>query len=38
MSVDWNTGHWGDATHHAIVHTSETGSDVADAHTEKVDD
>ena len=34
MAVDWNTGHWGDASHHPIVHVSETGSHVADAHVE----
>lgn len=37
MSIEWGD-HWGDPSHHDIVHISETGSHVADSHTEGVDD
>ena len=37
MSINWGV-HWGDATHHDIVHVSETGSDVDDRHAEGVSD
>jgi hypothetical protein len=37
MSINWGD-HWGDATHHTIVHEAADGSWVGDGHSEGVDD